>query len=101
MSQRMLEAINDYVLLHGRLIFMEYLFPTISVENNFTMYSPPEFEYITWRKWVDDEDGGYYDIDNYGGDQTCDRIEENSMHWFHPVKNLSTIQSCYHGYSNE
>jgi len=49
MSNKLLEAINDYAIKNKKIFFLEALFPTIAIKSNLKYYNPDEFRTITWR----------------------------------------------------
>ncbi len=70
-SADLLDCIDNYAKMHGKLYFCECLFNTIALHNNLSVKCPEELKYIdylrnTWKG---------VDIDKY--------------HLFHPVKDLA------------
>ena len=69
LSRKLLNKINDFVLLNGRLVFIEILFSTIVTQEDMELVTPSELSTIIWRhNW------------------TPDMIDEH--HMYHPIKDV-------------
>lgn len=72
MSIKMLNCINNYATLNGKLFFLEALFPTLSIKNNLLYDIPQELNEIHYR----------YEFDNVN----CNTL-------YHPIKDLNRHNS--------
>lgn len=74
-SKNMLKCINEYVILHNTLFFLEALFPIIAIKNNLKYSIPVEFSNIVWRN-----------------DWKLSDIKCNNL--YHPIKDIA-VQCAY------
>ncbi|CAF3349038.1 unnamed protein product [Rotaria sp. Silwood2] len=71
-SRRLLLAVNEYVQWRGHLIFIEFLFHTLSIQdNNMKVVTPLELDTIIYRNKY-----------------TFEQIQARPNNWWHPIKNF-------------
>lgn len=96
-SKNILSFIQEYIHIYHTLEYVEFLFPTIAVHYNYTLYCPKQFQTLTFTKTScydsflgsydgdDDNDNDDYIVDNSDNDEDVDD-ERGGSSWYHPVK---------------